>query len=210
MVSALTGCKGFDPPPPRPFQVTVKVESDPGRPLAEALVVRDNKTLATTGADGRALLTLSGTDGEVVDFHVRCPERFQSPVKATSVRLTRLAEKSKIPEYGILCPPTTRRVVVAVKAENGPNLPVVILNRMVARTDTAGAAHFTLDVQPGAQFNVTLDTSEKGNERIKPQNPSKPFAAGQQDDVILFEQKFQVEKKPAPFVARPSIPRALN
>ena len=50
-----------------------------------------------------------------------------------------------------------RRVVVAVKAENGPNLPVMYLNHAITRTDPSGAARFVLDVAPGAQFKVTLE-----------------------------------------------------
>jgi hypothetical protein len=100
-----------------------------------------------------------------------------------------------------------RSVVVAVKSENGPNLPVMYLNRPVARTDAAGAAHFLLQMAPGAQFVVTLDTSE--NAKLKPANPSKPFTVGQNDDIFVFEQKFETEKTRV-VVARPTIPRALN
>ena len=105
------------------------------------------------------------------------------------------------------CPPTLRRVVVAVKAENGPNLPVVYLNKVITRTDVSGAAHFALEVAPGAQFQVTLDTGE--NTKLKPPSPSKPFTVPQHDDILVFDQKFEVEKTRV-FVSRPNIPKALN
>jgi hypothetical protein len=207
--SAASGCKDLEPPPPAPFQLYVKVESDPGLAVVGAVVSRNNKTLATTGADGRALLTFAGEEGEgaMANVSVKCPDTFQSPTKPLVLKLTRLADKTKIPEYGVSCPPMLRKVVVAVKAENGPFLPVVYLNRQITKTDASGAAHFALEVAPGAQFNVTLDTSD--NSRLKPVSPSKPFTVGQTDDILVFEQKFDVEK-PKVFVYRPNIPRALN
>ena len=98
-------------------------------------------------------------------------------------------------------------MVVAVKAENGPNLPVMYLNRMITRTDASGAAHFALEVAPNTQFQVTLDTSD--NTKLKPPSPTKPFTVPQHDDILLFDQKFDVEKVRV-FQARVNIPRALN
>lgn len=208
-VAALVTAGCEDPPPPAPYQIAVKVEADPGQPVAGAVVSRNNKPLATTGADGRASLSMTGKDGETFDVSVKCPEAFQSPIKPTTIRLARLADNAKAPEYQVSCPPSMRRVVVAVKADNGPNLPVVYLNRPVARTDASGAAHFALDVAPGAQFQVTLDTTEKGGEKLKPQNPSKPFTVGQHDDILMYEQKFDVEKARV-YVVRKHIPKAIT
>ena len=209
-LATASSCKSFEPPPPAPFQIFVRVESDPGRAVPGAVVTRNDKALAATGADGRALLTLPGAEGEITDVTVKCPASFQSPAKPVSLKLTRLADKTKIPEYSVACPPTLRHVVVAVKAENGPNVPVVYLNRAMTRTDASGAAHFALEAAPGTQVLVTLDTTEQG--RLKPPNPSKPFTIGQTDDILVFEQKFDVEKPSAPrvFVPRPSVPKPLN
>jgi hypothetical protein len=202
---AVSGCA--EPPPPEPFQVTVKVEGDPGKPLAGANLARANRLLGTTNAEGRALLKIAGVEGEITDVTVTCPEGFQAPTKPLSIRLTRLAEKSKTPEYAVQCPPSMRRVVVAVRAENGPNLPVMYLDRAVTRTDAAGAASFALEVPPGSQFTVALSTAERKD--IKPISPSKLFVVSSQDDVFLFDQKFDVEKKKAAPGPAIHIPRAL-
>ena len=208
-VTALTAasCKDLDPPPTPPFQIFIRIDSDPGHPVQGAMVTRNNKTLATTGPDGRGMLTLAGAEGETTDVTIKCPDAFLSPAKPTSIRLTRFADKSKVPEYTVTCPPTLRRVVVAVKAENGPNLPVVYLNKVITRTDLSGAAHFALEVAPGTQFQVTLDTAD--NNKLKPQSPSKPFTVPQHDDILLFDQKFDVEKTRV-VVFKPNIPKALN
>jgi len=202
-----SGCKDLDPPPTPPFQIFIRVDSDPGHPVAGATVSRNNKTLATTNPDGRAMLTLNGAEGETTDVVVKCPDAFTSPTKPTSIRLTRFADKTKVPEYTVSCPPMLRRVVVAVKADNGANLPVVYLNRVITRTDVSGAAHFALEVAPGAQFQVALDTQE--SPRLKPPSPSKPFTVGQHDDILVWEQKFELEKQKV-VIVRPNIPKPLN
>jgi len=202
-----SSCKDLDPPPAPPFQIFVRIDSDPGHPVTGAVVSRNGKPLATTGPDGRAMLTLNGAEGETTDVTIKCPDAFNSPTKATSIRLTRFADKSKVPEYTVSCPPTLRRVVVAVKADNGPNLPVMYLNRMITRTDASGAAHFALEVAPNTQFQVTLDTSDYA--RLKPPSPTKPFTVPGHDDILLFDQKFDVEKVRV-FQAKVNLPRALN
>ncbi len=196
-----------EPPPPEPFLVSVRVESDPGKPVVGANISRANRPLGATNAEGKASLKIAGVEGEITDVAVTCPEGFQSPSKPLSIRLTRLAEKSKVAEYAVACPPSMRRVVVAVRAENGPNLPVMYLDRPVTRTDAAGAASFLLEVPPGSQLTVALNTTERKD--IKPINPSKLFVVNAQDDLFVFDQKFEVEKKkppPAPII---HLPRAL-
>lgn len=212
LFSALsTGCAGvkLDPPPPPPFKVAITVEGDPGQPVPGAVVVRGTKTVATTGADGRAELSIHGADGETVDAAIKCPDGFTSPAKPVTMRLARVTD-GRVPTFSVSCPPMTRRVVVAVKAENGPNLPILYLGKVVAHTDLSGAAHFALQAPPGNQFQVTLDTTAKENARLKPPSPSKPFTVGDKDDILVFEQKFDVEKKKVHAPRKPKVPDCLT
>lgn len=196
-----------EPPAPVPFQIFVKVESDPGRPIPGAAILRGEKTAGTTDVQGRALLTIAGAEGEIANLGIRCPEGFQSPGKPVGVKLTRLVDKGKVPEYTVACPPTVRRVVVAVRAENGPGLPVLYLSKPITKTDENGAAHFALAVSPGAQFQVALDTQDRKD--LKPPNPSKVFVVSERDDVLLFDQRFEVEKKYVP-VYKPYVPKPIR
>ena len=204
---ALVGAGCEAPPPPAPFQIYVKVESDPGRPIAGAVVSRAGKELGRTGPDGRAMVKMPGVEGEIVDVGVTCPEGYAPPKAPINVRLTRLADKTKIPEYALNCPPNLRRVVVAVRADNGPFLPVMYLGKPITKTDEAGAAHFALEVPPGTQFQVVLDTSERKD--LKPPSPPKVFVVAQQDDILLFDQRFEVEKKVV-VVQKVYVPKALG
>jgi hypothetical protein len=190
---ASSGCASMslDPPPPPPFKVAFVVEGDPGHPITGATVSRNDKTVATTGPDGRAEMTLTGADGETVDANVKCPAGHTSPPRPISVRLARTRD-GRPPVFKVACPPTSRHVVVAVKAENGANLPVVYLGKVITHTDASGAAHFAVEAPPGGQFQVMLDTTE--NAKLSPPSPSRPFTVGTIDDIFVFEQKFEVEK----------------
>ena len=189
----VAGCSMFDPAVPPPQEVLIRVEADPGKPIKGADLFFNGQKIASTDDTGLGKLRLTGKDGETFDVVVKCPEGYVSPNRAVSVMLRRLAEPGKKPEYAALCPPTTRLIVVAVRAEGGPNLPVMYLGREVARTDPSGAAHVLLRLRPDEQFDLLLDTNEKGNERLRPQNPRTAFFVKQKDDVFTFDQKFSLE-----------------
>jgi hypothetical protein len=188
-------CQSIEPPPAPPQFVVVRVFSDPGEPVSDAGLLFNGKKVSTTDAEGMGKLRLGGRDGEVFDVTVACPRGFESPTKPIKVALKRLADPTKMPEYTVFCPPSTRAVVVAVRADNGENTPITYLGREVGRTDGSGAAHVLLNLQPGEQFSLTLDTTGDDKKDMRPQNPVASFAVGQQDDIFVFDQKFEREKK---------------
>jgi hypothetical protein len=167
--------------------------------------MRGGKEGPTTGPDGKVQLKIAGMEGESVDLMVRCPPEYITPTKPISVALRRISGP-KLPEYDVSCPPTLRLTVVAVKADNGPNLPVVYLGKELARTDANGAATILFRLQPNSQFELALNTSERGNERIQPQNPVRHFVVHSYDDVVVFDQPFSWKPKPVVYHAGPSKP----
>ncbi len=178
-----------------PSPVTVAVESDPGVPLANAQILYGDKAVGTTGADGQARLNLGGIEGQSFDLSVRCPEGYQSPAAPVSVTLRRLADPARAPLYEARCRPTLRSVVVVVTADKGGNLPVMYLGSEVARTDASGAAHVLLHIPPGEQFSLTLATTGKGAEALRPRDPVATFAVGERDEVFVFDPHFTLEAK---------------
>lgn len=190
---SLSACSALEPVAPPPLEVILHISSDPGRPVEGAAVLFNGQKVSRSGADGIAHLVLTGRDGESFDVTITCPDGFQSPVKPLQVMLKRLADPTKKPEYEVTCPPTTRTVVVAVRADGGPNLPVMYLGREIARTDASGAAHVMLKLKPDESFDLILGTSE--NARLRPQNPFASFAVKERDEVFTFDQKFELEKK---------------
>jgi len=192
------------------FDVVIKVESDPGMPLPGAILSREQKDVATTDAQGRAKVTAKGNEGSTSDYFVRCPADYESPAKPITVVLRRVVDKNKPPEYPVSCPPQIRKVVIAVRAEGGPNLPVTYLQQKVATTDASGSATVLLNMRPGDQFELALDTSAKGYERMRPQSPIFAFQVKPKDEVLPLNAKFDLDKGKIVYKAKPKGPTMIQ
>lgn len=182
------------------YEFVIRIQSDPGRPLPGATLYRAREKLGPSDARGAMTLAARGSEGETLAFEVRCPAGYRSPAKPLAIVLRRSSERDRRPEYVVSCPPLKRTLVVAVRAENGPNLPVRHLGREVGRTDASGAAHVLLEAEAEDSLELTLDTSEHAN--LKPSSPSARFTVGGRDEVATFNQKFESSKPKASAVAR--------
>jgi hypothetical protein len=177
-----------------PYELTVRVESDPGRPLAGARLMRAGKLLGTTDDKGTVQVAVAGSAGETLELEAACPAGHRSPDKPLSVVLKPLMENGRRPEYRVSCAPLVRSLVVSVRAQNGAGLPVKYLGKEIARTDANGAAHALLKVSPGETVTVVLDTSAPEHAGLMPQNPELKLTVPERDDVVLFDQTFTLAK----------------
>lgn len=179
------------------FSVVVRVESDPGEPLAGARLDAQGAQLGVSDARGEVALALPGKAGDVFTIETRCPEGHRPPSTPLSVVLRPIVEP-KSPEFRVLCQPLARRVVLAVRAQHAAGLPVRYLGKEIARTDAAGAAHALLSAAPGDTLTVTLDTSGPGSARLMPQNPELKIVVPERDEIVVFDQTFALPPPPAP------------
>lgn len=184
----------------RRYEFVVRVTSDPGQPLAGVGVVHRGKQVGVSGADGSVKLSARGNEGEALSFDLRCPEGYRGPSAPLSIPLRTSADSSRRPEYAGSCAPTTRTLVIAVRAEHGENLPVRYLGREVARTDRSGAAHLLLKIAPEDALELTLDTSEQP--ALRPKSPVLRLTASATDDLLVLNQAFE-KPAPPPVVYRP-------
>jgi hypothetical protein len=187
-VVVLSACN-LKPEPVAPFEIVVNVTSDPGQPLAGAIVMKGGKEGPQTGADGKVTVKIAGQEGESVDLMIKCPSDYVSPTKPVSVLLRRNTG-TKLAEYEAACPPSVRHMVVAVRAENGGGLPVELLGKVIGYTDPNGAFTYALPLHPGDGVEMMLDTS--GNPLLSPKNPTQLLTMKPYDDVVTFDQKFHV------------------
>lgn len=184
---------------PQPYEFTLRVLADPNEPLAGASASRSALGLGTSDADGRIVVRTQGKEGERIAIDVACPEGYRSPEVPLGVTLRR-ANAGKGPEYEARCPPLRRKLVIAVRAERGANLPIRYLSREVGRTDEAGAALVMLESFTDDTLELTLDTSEEP--RLLPRSPSTRFRMPEHDELLVLSQRFELEPKVAPRVRR--------
>jgi hypothetical protein len=149
---------------------------------------------------GTIQFKLTGTEGQVFDLTVKCPEGHESPKQPVPVTLRKLADPKAVPEYLASCQPSLRTVVVAIRADNGPNLPVMYKGSKLATTDASGSAHLLLKVRPNQSLQVKLDTSEAKD--LLPESPVQAFEVKHEDDVWVLDQPFHFQKKKRTYVPR--------
>lgn len=204
----LAGCDGA--PEPQTFDVIVQVESDPGAALPGVEVQRQGKLQGQTGEDGSLSLSLAGRPGDSVQLEVRCPEGHEQPDAPLSVALRALSEGSPTPRYEVRCPPLLRSVVVAIRAENGANVPVLYRGQPVARTDAEGAAHLVLKVAPDETVALTLDTSGPEHADLVGDSPELKFTMPTRDEVTVLEYAFERKAKKRRAPKQPDRPVDLS
>ena len=175
------------------YEAVVRV-SEGGKPVKGARILNHGTVVGTTVDDGSAAMRFVGAEGELYDLAVECPEGLRSPQKPVRITLRRLEGPAARPEYAVQCTRALQTVVVAVRAENGANLPVYHLGKEVARTDASGAAHVALRLPPEDTFELKLGT-DTAADGLRPQNPTASFVVKARDDVLLFDQRFTVDKK---------------
>ena len=174
------------------YELVVRVESDPGKPLAGAEIFYESRRIGSSGEDGQVMVAVKGVEGSVLRFLVRCPAGYTSPAATLQVKLRRSSDSSRRPEYSATCAPLSRTLVVAIRSGRGANLPVRYLGQEIARTDEAGTAHVVFRGAPSDKLELVLDTTQAP--ALRPQNPSARFEIPQRDDIQLFDQDFVVER----------------
>jgi hypothetical protein len=193
------------------YQVRVRVESDPGKPLPGASVAIQGTVQGVSNGEGVVALRLAGASGEVVVVDTTCPSAYRPPKAALSIVLRHTTEDRQ-PEFRVSCPPIKRSLVLAVRAQNGANLPVRYLGKEIARTDQSGAAHALLAVDPGETVTVMLDTGAPEHARMMPQNPELKVVIPERDEIVILDQSFRLPPAPAKkrhVVPQPTGPQKL-
>lgn len=192
-----------EPPPPPQFLVTFTAVSDPGVPLPGVSVTANGAAIpGQTGADGVLRVSLTGAEGSPVQIGANCPEGYRHADDLPMITLRQVVSldpgaRDRGLEVGVRCPPLSRHGVVIVRAggdQPQPDVPVMIDGREVARTDPSGVAHVALDMQPGATFQVLLATASLPN--LRPQEPRLSFTFPDDDEIFVFDQRFDVEAPP--------------
>ena len=189
------------------FPVWIAARSE-GRAAVAGVEITSNKhLLGKTDATGSARLALHGTEGDTLALDAKCPSAYASPNRPLLVGLRHLGDGSTAARFEIECFSLVHSVVVGVRAENGPRLPILRLKSVVGQTDDQGVAHVLLEASANERIALTLDTSK--SPALLPQNPSLDFATRDADELVLVSQKFTLKQSPPRKVVPRAIPRHL-
>jgi hypothetical protein len=182
---------GCDQDLSRDYEFIVRVSSEPGRTLAGVRASLKNQELGVSDATGAVAIKVRGHEGDVLPIEVSCPTGHRAPPPVL-VPLRRVGHDVR-PEFAAVCTPLTRSIVVAVRAERGPNLPLLYLGRELARTDSSGAAHLLLDIASEDVVELVLDTAEQP--QLRPKNPVLRIQPGPGDEITALSQNFTVQPR---------------
>ncbi len=175
------------------FKVRMLVTNVPGDPLVDVPISLAGKTLARTGKDGYANLTLLGREGMRAGLRVECPPNHRQPVELTSVGLYAYAAAAE-PEVRAICEQLQVSQGIVVRSVGAANLPFEIRGQRAGSTDESGIAHVLAVGEPGETIDVLFDTSERAD--LQPANPSVRVLLGNHDDVALADQRFEQKELP--------------
>ena len=187
-----SGCSKRQGPPPVPFRTTFAAQSDE-EPLSGVEVTVDGRRVGVTGEDGLLTVELRGREGSAVAVAATCPTGYRPPEPIPPLRLQRFrglrTHESRL-EVTVSCAPSEREVAVLVRTGDQAGIPVLIHGREVARTSEGGVAHVLLRRPPNTTFRLALDTTGRD---LHPQSPEMIFTVPDRDDVLIFDQPFEVE-----------------
>ena len=183
-----------------PISITARSEARATVPGVE--ISLGKQLLGKTDSSGSARLALHGPEGDTISLNVKCPTSYASPERPLLVGLRHLGDGSTVARFEAECFSLVHSVVVGVRAENGPRLPILRLKSVIGHTDDQGVAHVLLQASANEQIALTLDTSK--NPSLLPQNPTLDFATHDSDEFLLVSQKFTVKQAaPRRAVSRP-------
>ncbi|HYP74655.1 MAG TPA: hypothetical protein VER12_01795 [Polyangiaceae bacterium] len=189
------------------FPISIAAHSERKSSVSGVEISLGKRLLGTTDTSGNAQFSLEGAEGDTQTLNVKCPAAYASPERPLLVGLRRLGNGSTRARFEVECFSLVHSVVVGVRAENGPHLPILRLKSVVGQTDEQGVAHVLLQASANEPIALTLDTSKNVN--LMPQNPTLDFATGDSDEFLLVAQKFTVKHAPPRRVVPRAIPRHL-
>lgn len=197
LFSASTSCA--QRPKREPEQsVEVRVTDFVGAPVGGASLAFGTREVASTAADGVATLTLTGRDGDLVALEVRCPAGYAPPAEPVLVRwLAADGGGGGTASHAARCRKLRHRLVVLVRAEGGPNLPILRLGRVVGTTDADGVASLMFDLDLDERVELTLSTASLEKQKVTPRDPTAVLEVKDDDDIKLFDVKL-ARPKPLP------------
>lgn len=194
-------------PAPAPVKVSLRVTTTRGAPVTGAEILMGRAVVARSDDTGAAKVDVGGREGDSFELEIRCPSPLRSP--AAPIVIRRLAIAGGEAEHAVKCEETRRTLVVVVRADNGPNLPILHLGKEIGRTDRSGAAHVKIEADVHERVELTLSTAGEEMAGVHPQNPVAAFEPAENDEVKELAVTFTKDAKRKPPKVAPKGPVAF-
>lgn len=203
------------------FNISMRSVSDDGQLLAGVQIFHGEQDLGTTSASGILVVDVEASSGSTFDIRFECPSGYQAirDQVAVPLRNTREAPKEPAPKeqaseqapkeqapkeqapqgsgnamaLTLECRPDERKATIVVKA-NMSDLPLLMGNKVVGKTNADGVAYVSLSFRAKEVFELSLDTSSES--KIFPANPHFPFVMPSRDEVFVIQESFRVIEPP--------------
>jgi hypothetical protein len=135
---------------------------------------------------------VNASKGESFPLHAPCPDDYLDSDAPSHVvfRDTRglAGERHATIHLQIECARRDRVAALLVHADGQVGMPILIDGVPHGRTGAGGFAHLRLDLPPGSQFQVALDSSEYP--QLRPINPRRTMTVGSDDGLFVFDPVF--------------------
>ena len=195
VATALVGCT---PPPPRPFDVEVKVTTDENEPVPGAPVSIGQSALGATDGNGRLMLHLKQNEGDHVALGVEPPQGYKTieePRPLVLHRISRMIDGAsrEVPtEFVVRFAPMQRRYAVLIDVGQ-PGMAVEAFGAQQAVTNSRGVASFVYSGTPGDELAVRI--SSEGHPELQPKVVASSFILAPRSEAYLVQGRFDAAVK---------------
>ena len=190
------------------YQLSFQSLNDRGLPISNMKIAVGETLIGSTGPDGRLRAQVNARAGDRFPLHAPCPDqtlKTEAPAQIVFQESHGLSgEKNTTINVRVVCSRHERVAAVLVHADGYSDMPILIDGQRQGRTGPGGFAHLRLDLKPGSQFQVALDSS--AHPRLQPSNPRQTLKIGSEDALFVFEPVFS-QAKPARKSRRPTRPK---
>lgn len=181
-----------DAPKATHYQLQFDAVDDRGARIAGVVIAVGETRIGTTNETGILQAEVNASKGERFPLHLSCPDDYQKREAPTHIvfRDTKglEGEKHSRIHVGIECARHERVAALLVHADGRANLPVLVDGVERGRTGPGGFAHLRLDLKPGSQFQVGIDSSE--HPTLRPVDPRRTMTLGSEDGLFVFDPVF--------------------
>ena len=189
---ALQACSGSNRLPSR-YELEIEASDDRGDPVRGVAIAIGDTRIGSTDDAGLLRAEVNASRGERFPLHAPCPDNYvdseaPSQVIFGDTKGLKGQANARI-QVQIVCSRRDRVAALLVHADGHAGMPILIDGIAQGRTGPGGFAHIRLDLQPGAQFQVALDSSE--HPKLRPIDPRRTMTLGSEDGLFVFDPVFR-------------------